>query len=353
MIDYEKMVDGNGKAMVAGSSGKFAGMGGMINILHRLGLRLLALGHHTPFMYVAPPHNYKNSRQAKLSVYELGEDIRAGKLPSHIGPLTFVFTGSGNVSQGAQEIFRELPHVFVHPWKLQDALKQYDHRTIVATVVTREHYLVPKNGGEFNARQFEEHPESYRSVFAEKIAPYASVIINGIYWAPSNPRLLTNNDAVSLLKIKSRPDKYSGSPELPHRLLAICDISADLEGSLEFMKKCTTIEHPFALYDVASDKTTIGVMGDGLLLCSIDNIPAQLPREATEYFGNLLSPWIPEMVNGDARKSIDEETCYSKVVKGAIICSNGKLTKDFEYIQELRQCIQTKVVDQTTNCSVN
>ena len=38
------------------------------------------------------------------------------------------------------------------------------------------------------------------------------------------------------------------------------------------------------------------VAGDGLLFCSIDNIPAQLPREATDYFGKLLYPWIPEMV---------------------------------------------------------
>ena len=44
-------------------------------------------------------HNYKNSRAAKLAIYELGEDIKAGKLPAHFGPLSFVFTGSGNVSQ--------------------------------------------------------------------------------------------------------------------------------------------------------------------------------------------------------------------------------------------------------------
>lgn len=36
--------------------------------------------------------------------------------------------------------------------------------------------------------------------------------------------------------------------------------------------------------------------GDGVLICSIDNLPAQLPREATDYFGKLLLPWLPEMV---------------------------------------------------------
>ena len=32
-----------------------------------------------------------------------------------------------------------------------------------------------------------------------QIAPYASVIVNGIYWAPNTPRLLTIPDAKSLL----------------------------------------------------------------------------------------------------------------------------------------------------------
>ena len=48
MIDYEKIVDNNGKRIVA--FGKYAGIAGMINILHGIGLRLLALGHHTPFI---------------------------------------------------------------------------------------------------------------------------------------------------------------------------------------------------------------------------------------------------------------------------------------------------------------
>lgn len=48
LIDYEKMVDSKGQRTVA--FGKYAGVVGMINILHGMGLRLLALGHHTPFM---------------------------------------------------------------------------------------------------------------------------------------------------------------------------------------------------------------------------------------------------------------------------------------------------------------
>ena len=69
------------------------------------------------------------------------------------------------------------------------------------------------------------------------------------------------------------------------------------KGSIEFMRECTTIERPFALYNPEKETDEIGCAGDGLLYCSIDNIPAQLPREATDYFGNLLLPWIPEMVS--------------------------------------------------------
>jgi len=48
LIDYERMVDDKGHRVVA--FGVYAGVAGMLNILHGLGLRLLALGHHTPFM---------------------------------------------------------------------------------------------------------------------------------------------------------------------------------------------------------------------------------------------------------------------------------------------------------------
>ena len=54
-----------------------------------------------------------------------------------------------------------------------------------------------------------------------------SLIFLGIYWAPKTPRLLTIPDAKSLLKTDYSPwiADAVGSPRLPHRLVAICDIS--------------------------------------------------------------------------------------------------------------------------------
>ena len=84
-----------------------------------------------------------------------------------------------------------------------------------------------------------------------QIAPFTSVIINGIYWAVGSPRLLTLPDAKQLLRPVHMPwlPISDGAPRLPHRLLAICDISADPGGSIEFMKECTTIDNPFSVYD--------------------------------------------------------------------------------------------------------
>jgi len=72
-----------------------------------------------------------------------------------------------------------------------------------------------------------------------QVAPYMSVLVNGTYWAPNVPRLLTYDDARNLLKTMNRSSAYGGCPSLPHRLLAICDISADTEvivASISFLQ---------------------------------------------------------------------------------------------------------------------
>ncbi|XP_070558527.1 alpha-aminoadipic semialdehyde synthase, mitochondrial-like [Ptychodera flava] len=340
LVDYEKMVDSTGKRLVA--FGKFAGIAGMINILHGLGLRLLALGHHTPFMHIGSAHNYRSSGMAKQAIRDAGYEIALGMMPKSLGPLTFVFTGSGNVSQGAQEIFTELPHRFVKPADLEYVAKYGDHKTIYATVINMEDHLLRKNGGGFSFSEFEEHPEIYTSNFNTRYAPWASVMVNGIYWAPNHPRLINNEDTKTLLSQHSSPstETSAGCPGLPHRLLAICDISADLGGSVEFIEHATTIEAPFCMYDTSHKHEHFkseSFSGDGVLVCSIDNMPAQLPREATDFFGGLLLPYVKEMSSMDANIPLEREPHLSPVVRDAIICSNSELTPKYQYIQDLRR----------------
>uniref|UniRef100_A0A8D0MQ58 Alpha-aminoadipic semialdehyde synthase, mitochondrial n=1 Tax=Sus scrofa TaxID=9823 RepID=A0A8D0MQ58_PIG len=294
LIDYEKMVDHRGIRVVA--FGQWAGVAGMLNILHGMGLRLLALGHHTPFMHIGMAHNYRNSSQAVQAVRDAGYEISLGLMPKSIGPLTFVFTGTGNVSKGAQEIFNELPCEYVEPHELKEVSQTGDLRKVYGTVLSRHHHLVRKTDGVYDPIEYDKHPERYTSRFSTDIAPYTTCLINGIYWEQNTPRLLTRQDAQSLLAPgKSSVAGVEGCPALPHN-----------------------------------------VEGSGILMCSIDNLPAQLPIESTEYFGDMLYPFVEEMILSDATQPLESQN-FSPVVRDAVITSNGTLAKKYKYIQTLRE----------------
>ncbi|GAU93379.1 hypothetical protein RvY_05331 [Ramazzottius varieornatus] len=102
------------------------------------------------------------------------------------------------------------------------------------------------------------------------------------------------------------------------------------------MNECTTIDKPFCLYDADQHTNQESFAGPGVLVCSIDNMPAQLPREATDFFGELLLPHVPDLLKSDATSSFESYEAGS-VVKNAVIASNGKLTPNFSYIDDLRQ----------------
>lgn len=317
--------------------GKYAGVTGMVNILHGLGLRLLALGHHTPFMHIGPAHNYRNSSMARQAIRDCGYEISLGMMPKSIGPLTFVFTGTGNVSQGAQEIFGDLPVEFVPPSKLKKVAEHGSTNKVYGCEVSRADHIERIDGGGFDHQEYEEFPERYVSTFSKNVAPYASVIINGIYWAVGSPKLMTIPDAKTLLRPINAPwlPASRGAPVLPHRMLAICDISADPGGSIEFMNECTTIDTPFCLYDADRNKDTKSFKGPGVLVCSIDNMPTQLPRESTDLFSELLYPYAYDIMQSDASKPLEVQN-FSKTVMNAVIASNGQLTPNFAYINDLR-----------------
>lgn len=361
LIDYECMKGDMGERKVA--FGKYAGYAGMIDILHGIGLRFLALGHHTPFMHIGPAHNYRNVGAAKQAVRDAGYEIALGNMPRSIGPLTFVFTGTGNVSQGAQEVFAELPIEYVSPMDLKEVAELGSTSKIYGAIVSRSDHIVRKrNANEpndtmtFDPDEYNQNPERYYSIFSTRIAPYASVIINGVFWEQKFPRLLTIPDAKSLQspikehryydrREKTLDDRDRalelhknsiGSPPLPHRLVAICDISADPSGSIEFMNKCSEIDKPFFMYDAENNTTTEDLSQNGLLICSIDNMPTQLPLESTDMFGNLLLPYIFDIMRSDATRDVDEEQ-FSPVVERAIIASNGKLRPNFDYILKVRE----------------
>ncbi len=139
----------------------------------------------------------------------------------------------------------------------------------------------------------------------------------------------------------------AGAPALPHRLLAICDISADPGGSIEFMNECTTIDEPFCLYDADRNKDKKTFKGPGVLICSIDNMPTQLPMEATDFFGEALFPHVDNILKSDATKTLDaaEMDKMGPIVSNAVITSNGALAPNFRYISDLRNTMAPPPAD--------
>ena len=101
LVDYEK-IEENGERKVA--FGNWAGVAGAINALHMMGKRMLSLGHNTPLTTVNDAGGYFTSAEAAVAIQRAGDEVRRGALAKTMDPLTFVITGSGRVSQGAQQI---------------------------------------------------------------------------------------------------------------------------------------------------------------------------------------------------------------------------------------------------------
>ena len=72
------------------------------------------------------------------------------------------------------------------------------------------------------------------------------------------------------------------------------------------MNECTTIDEPFCLYDSEQNKDKKTFKGPGVLICSIDNMPTQLPREATDFFGDLLFPHVHNILKSDATQPFED-----------------------------------------------
>jgi alpha-aminoadipic semialdehyde synthase len=62
---------------------------------------------------------YRCLADARLDVTRTGQVIMDDGLPTSLGPMTFVFTGKGNVTSGALHVFKCLPHEWIKPADLK------------------------------------------------------------------------------------------------------------------------------------------------------------------------------------------------------------------------------------------
>nr|XP_024367705.1 alpha-aminoadipic semialdehyde synthase-like isoform X2 [Physcomitrium patens]XP_024367706.1 alpha-aminoadipic semialdehyde synthase-like isoform X2 [Physcomitrium patens]XP_024367707.1 alpha-aminoadipic semialdehyde synthase-like isoform X2 [Physcomitrium patens]XP_024367708.1 alpha-aminoadipic semialdehyde synthase-like isoform X2 [Physcomitrium patens] len=331
LFDYELIKDSNVRSVYFG---QFAGYAGMIDGLRGLGEWLLSRGYSTPFLSIGSTYMYTSLSVAKQAVLAIGEEIKTSGLPPEICPLIFVFTGAGNVSQGAQEILNLLPHEFVHPSKLSELTDTSPSKVpvrgvnfkVYGCVVASEHMVERKipGSGCFDKHHYYEHPEEYSPVFAKNIAPHASVLVNCMYWEQRFPRLLTIKELLDL--------RSSGRS----RLQVVVDITCDKGGSIECLKKYSSIQKPFFRYNPENDSTEDDMDGDGILFMAVDCLPTELPRESTKHFGNALFPFLVNLANAKTLAEIHVP------VRDACIAHEGSLTEMYKYIQKLREANASK-----------
>jgi alpha-aminoadipic semialdehyde synthase len=320
LIDYEKIADDEGRRLIF--FGRFAGLAGMINSLWALGLRLQYFGYDTPFKNLKQTHKYSSLDEAKNDIREAGRWISENGLPEELLPFTIGFTGYGNVSNGAQEIADLLPGMYVSPEELIELEKRDNlpDNIIYKTVFKEEHIVAPNAGQPFELQDYYDHPEKYDSQF-ERYLPHLSVLMNCMYWDDRYPRIVTKDYLKKVFR--------EGAP----KLTVIGDVTCDPDGSIECTFKGTEIEDPIFVYNPYDDSFTMGHEGEGILDMAVDILPSELPLESSIAFSNALVRYLPAIASEDYSRPF-EQISLPGPVKRAMILHHGKLTPDYQYLEE-------------------
>ncbi|MCK4719015.1 hypothetical protein KAU08_00075 [bacterium] len=321
LLDYEKITDEKGIRQVF--FGSEAGQAGMIDTLWALGQRLNEKEIGNPFIGVRQAPGYRSLTFAETALEAVGREIASNGLADEIHPVVFGFAGYGNVSKGAQEILNNLPVIEISPDELlnpnPDTFSSNKH---VYKVVFYEKDMVEPvdKGGVFELQDYYDNPEKYRGVFS-KFIPHLTVLMNCIFWTDDYPRLLVKDQVVEMYS--------SGDP----KLIVIGDISCDIDGAVEVTVKATDPGNPIYVYDVDSGLAIDGVKGNGPVILAVDNLPCELPREASTRFSGTLRDFIPDLVKADFSVGFDQLD-LPEPLKRSVIIYHGKLTPEYEYLNE-------------------
>lgn len=317
LIDYERVTDEKGRRLLF--FGRYAGYAGIIDSLWALGERLRWEGVSNPFSEIKPTHRYKNLEELKRGVKKVARRITEEGLEPSLTPFVCGITGYGNVSKGVQEILDLLPIREVSPEGLT-SLPKTPH--IIYKVVFKEEDIVEPSseGYSFDLQDYYDNPERYRAKFPKYVS-YLTLLMNCIYWDDRYPRLVTKDYLKELYGGKSPP-----------RLRVIGDISCDVEGAVECTIHPTNPDNPVFVYDPFTQATIDGYKGRGPVVMAIDNLPCEIPVEASTYFSGVLKPFIPAIAAADFSPPF-EKCRLPEEIKRAVIVYNGELTPGYKYIE--------------------
>ncbi len=284
LVDYEYLTTPGGARVVA--FGRWAGIVGAYNALR-------AWGERTGTFSLRPAWQC-HDRQ------EMTAQLRQVKLP----PLRILITGGGRVAYGALETLEPLALRRVAAEEFLTAV--YDEPVVCR--IDPDHYVVRRDLRPFSLNDFFEHPDAYRSVFL----PYTRVtdlFIACHYWDPRSPVFMRSEDY-------RRPG---------FAMKVIADVSCDIGGPIPSTLRASTIEQPFYGYDPRSGEETEPFREDAVTVMAVDNLPGELPRDASEDFGRMLLEHVMPALLGDDRDGI---------IDRATIAEDGNLTPRFSYLQD-------------------
>jgi alpha-aminoadipic semialdehyde synthase len=319
LIDYERVVDEQNRRLIF--FGRHAGLAGMINTLWALGRRLAWEGIPSPFARIRQAMQYTDLEAARSDIRAAAAAIRQQGLPRELMPLAVGFTGYGNVSGGAQEIFDLLPHESISPGDL--ALLPPDEARRLYKLVFKEADCFAATDGvsPFSLEDYFRHgKQRYASVF-DRHLEHLGVWVNCIYWDDRYPRLLTLEDCRRMWTADRRP-----------RLRVIGDISCDTNGSVQCTVKATDPGNPVYVYDPLQQTAVDGVAGDGPVVMAVDILPTEIPREASDHFSGVLKDFLPELATADFSLPF-EDLALPDALKRATIVHRGQLTPDYRYLE--------------------
>ncbi|MBI4947904.1 MAG: alanine dehydrogenase [Bacteroidetes bacterium] len=231
---------------------------------------------------------------------ELWEELKKINLPN----LKIIVTGNGRVANGAIELLGALHIRRITPYEFT----HYTFREPTYTQLHSHNYNEPLDGSQWNTDNFYHHPEKFRSTFM-KYTRWCDLLIHCSFWDPRAPKLFTKEEM--------------RSPEFG--ISVIADVTCDINGSIPSTTKPASIAEPFYGYDVKTEKIIEPFAKDAVTVMAVDNLPCELPRDASESFGKeLIEKILPSLLINDEHKFIERGT----------IAKGGKLMERFDYLSD-------------------
>lgn len=286
LIDYEVLKSKENKRIIG--FGRYAGIVGAYN-----GIR--AYGEKTNTFHLKPANECAGRT-------EMEAELHKATFPDN---MKLVLTGFGRVGYGAREIMDLLPFTEVSPEEF--LTEKFDMP--VFTHLEIEDYYRRKDGKPFSKQEFYSTPDLYESSFS-RYSESADIYVACHFWSNKSPFILTEADL--------RSDK--------NRLSVVADVSCDVQGPIASTLRASKIADPFYGYDPKTGRECDWNQPGSIIVMAVDNLPCELPKDASEDFGNELIKSVFPHLFGDDPDDI--------IGRGSETDLNGNLTSHFAYLNE-------------------